>query len=312
MTTQKSNKGHFIGVITANKQIGCEFYRLGLQLEGTGAKAFAKLKPGQFAQLDLSNTPLPPADKIPEHLADTAQRNIILRRPFSFCDITIKSNKVLAEILYCVVGPASLRMTTLSKGDTINIIGPLGNGFSVPKNKKTALLVIGGMGAGPLLHLAKTLKGNNPKIKTIAFVGAKTECYLPFKVKKTSRKLKFTLEDFAKEKIKTLVTTDDGSLGIKGFVTDCLKDWLNCQRPSATDTIIYGCGPEAMLAETAEIGQKYNIDCQISMERIMACGFGVCQSCAVECKDSVTGGTFYKMCCKDGPVFESKEVVFER
>jgi len=76
------------------------------------------------------------------------------------------------------------------------------------------------------------------------------------------------------------------------------------------NTIIYSCGPEAMLKQISEIAKKRDIDCQISMERMMACGIGLCQSCAVECKANDSNETVYKLCCKDGPVFESREVVF--
>ena len=76
------------------------------------------------------------------------------------------------------------------------------------------------------------------------------------------------------------------------------------------DMIIYGCGPEPMLARVAEIAKRKKIDCQVSMERRMACGIGVCQSCAVECRVAESNETIYKLCCEDGPVFDSREVVF--
>ncbi|MHC4336490.1 MAG: ferredoxin reductase domain-containing protein, partial [Planctomycetota bacterium] len=119
-------KGVFLATVKANKQIGQRFYRLRLEFSGVGAEAFAGVKPGQFAQLDLSRTALPAAKDIPDELANTARRNILLRRPFSFTNIAAEENKTLADILYCVVGPASLRMTTLSAGDSVSIIGPLG------------------------------------------------------------------------------------------------------------------------------------------------------------------------------------------
>ncbi|MHC4462839.1 MAG: ferredoxin reductase domain-containing protein, partial [Planctomycetota bacterium] len=149
-----TKRGVFSATVCANRQIGERFYRLGLEFSETCAKAFADSKPGQFAELDLSNTALPSAETIPADLVDAAGRRILLRRPFSFCDITTKKNKTFADILYCVVGPATLRMTTLAAGDSVSIIGPLGNGFRMPEGKKTALLVVGGMGAGPLEHLA--------------------------------------------------------------------------------------------------------------------------------------------------------------
>jgi dihydroorotate dehydrogenase electron transfer subunit len=306
LNSHSFNKGTFDVLVTSNKKIGERFYRISLVFEGKGGTAFAKTSAGQFAELDLSTTALPPLDTISENLRDTAERKILLRRPFSFCDVTTKSGKTLVEILYCVVGPASLRMTTLSKGDSISVTGPLGNGFSVPKNKKIALLATGGMGAGPLIHLAKTLKQNYPDIKVTAFVGAKTAKELPFeKIRKSEP------TDFARYNVKSIISTDDGSMGVRGLVTYCLTEWLDENKSAAKDIIIYSCGPEMMLARMAEIAQKYNVDCQISMERMMACGIGVCQSCAVECKVSGSRETVYKLCCKDGPVFDSREVVFE-
>ena len=120
----------------------------------------------------------------------------------------------------------------------------------------------------------------------------------------------FSLAEFAKYGIESHLATDDGSVGFAGFVTDALIERLKTNPHSAPDTIIYSCGPEQMLAKIAQIAQEHNIDCQLSMERRMACGIGLCQSCAVECKIDDSNQTVYKMCCKDGPVFDSKEVVF--
>ena len=159
-----NNKGPFSGVVSTNKQIGQRFYRLSLGFEKDGAKAFAKVRPGQFAQLDLADAPLPPSKDIPEDLVDAARRKILLRRPFSFCDVISKKGETIADILYRVVGPATLRMTTLSAGDSVSVIGPLGNGFWVPDDKKMALLVAGGMGAGPLLHLAQAITADHPDV----------------------------------------------------------------------------------------------------------------------------------------------------
>ena len=310
-----SDRGVFKAAVSSNKQIGERFYRLRLEFSGDGASAFADFKPGQFAELDLSGTALPSAENIPEDLLDAAGRKILLRRPFSFTDVTIDRDKTFAELLYCVVGPATLRMTTLSSGDSVSVIGPLGNGFRIPSDKKTALLVAGGMGVPPLLHLAKVLTADfrATMIEVIAFAGAKTEKELPFEgqLDEISQQLGFSLPEFAGYGIESRLATDDGSAGSHGFVTDCLTEWLGQANDlAAKDTVIYSCGPEAMLARVAEIAEDKKIDCQVSMERVMACGIGLCQSCAVECKVNGSNETIYKMCCKDGPVFDSKEVVF--
>jgi dihydroorotate dehydrogenase electron transfer subunit len=203
-------------------------------------------------------------------------------------------------------------MTTLARGDSISVIGPLGNGFNLPKDKKAALLVAGGMGAGPLLHLSKVLSESLDKMEVIAFAGAKMAEELPFekRLDEISQGLGFSLAEFAKFGIKSLVSTDDGSAGFEGPVTECLQEWLGESRLTGKDMIIYGCGPEAMLSKLAEIAEEQKIDCQVSMERMMACGTGLCQSCAVECKVDGSNKTIYKMCCTDGPVFDSREVVF--
>jgi dihydroorotate dehydrogenase electron transfer subunit len=309
-----STKGVFETIVSSNKHIGHRFYKLRLEFSGGGARAFADFQPGQFAELDLSGAALPSTENIPEDLLDTAGRKILLRRPFSFTDVTTEKNKTFADLLYCVVGPATLRMTTLSSGDTLSIIGPLGNGFSVPDGKKTALLIVGGMGVPPLLHLAKhlTADARTKRIDVIAFAGAKTAKELPFEgqLDDISQQLGFSLPEFAKYGIESMVATDDGSAGYHGLVTDCLAEWLGQSRPDNNSTILYACGPEPMLARVAEIAQDKNIDCQLSMERRMACGIGLCQSCTVECKVNNSNETIYKMCCKDGPVFDSKEVVF--
>lgn len=307
-----ANKGVFSAFVRANKQIGHRFHRVTLEFSGAGAKAFANSGPGQFAELDLSGTALPAAEAIPEDLVDAAWRKILLRRPFSFTDVTIKGDKTFVDILYCVVGPASLRMTTLSAGDSVSVIGPLGNGFWVPEGKKTALLAAGGMGAPPLQHLAKVLTVDYPDIEVIAFAGAKTAKELPFesRLDEISQQLGFSLAEFAQYGIESLVATNDGSMGFTGPVSDCLVEWLGQSASAGEDMIIYSCGPEAMLTRVAKIAQKRKIDCQVSMERRMACGIGLCQSCAVECKADSPGETVYKLCCKDGPVFDGREVVF--
>jgi len=307
-----ASKGVFSASVCANKQIGQRFYRLGLQFEGAGCEAISLAKPGQFAQLDLADAPLPPVEAIPEELVDASRRKVLLRRPFSFADVVSKGDKTVVDILYGVVGPATLRMTRLSAGDSVSVIGPLGNGFRVPESKKRVVLVMGGMGAGPLEYLAKVLTADFGDIEVIAFAGAKTAKELPFEkpLDKISQQLGFWLAEFARYGVTSQVATDDGSAGFSGLVTDCFAEWLGQHRSGGADMIIYSCGPEQMLARVAEIAQEQKIDCQVSMERMMACGIGVCQSCAVECRVDGSNETIYKLCCEDGPVFNGREIVF--
>lgn len=299
----KIKKGPFWAKVCGHKQTGRTFYKLSLELTGDGAKSFSKTIPGQFVQIDLSTIALPPIETIPDEFAQQSRRGLLLRRPFSFCDVTTKKEKTIAEILYCVVGPASLRMTTLKNGDRVNIIGPLGNGFTMPKGKKAALLVSGGMGCPPLLHLLNLIKRDYPAITAYVFIGAKSKADLPCPevAKEYSGKKKEPV---------MLLSTEDGSAGTKGLVTELLENWLDKSGYAAKDIIIYSCGPEAMLSRVAGISKERKIDCQISMERMMACGIGVCQSCAIECRLPDSRNTIYKLCCKDGPIFDAKEIIF--
>ena len=306
MSTDRWVKRVLRATVVSNVSIAPLYYRLKLEFNDESAKALSWVVPGQFIEIELSRLSLPPFKAIPENLLDCAQRQIILRRPFSFSDITVYGDlRVCAEVLFCALGPGTLRMTTLSKGDELGIIGPLGNGFSVSKGKTLALLIAGGMGAPPLQHLAGYLRSNRPEMELAAFAGAKSVGDLPFIVKGSE------LEEFSRFGIETHIATDDGSAGFKGFVTEYVTDWFKKRCPPALDTIIYSCGPEAMLAAVAKLAKENNIDCQISMERMMACGIGICQSCAVEVKVAGQSCSEYKLCCKDGPVFESKDVVFE-
>jgi dihydroorotate dehydrogenase electron transfer subunit len=297
-STQK--KGDFTAVVCSNERIGRGIGRVSLRFSGDGARAFADAKPGQFAQLDLSGASLPAAETIPEELADSAKRKPLLRRPFSFTDVRAEGSETIVDILYNVVGPSTLRMETLSTGDCLSVIGPLGNGFRIPEGKKHALLAAGGMGTPPIQHLAKVLAGVFPEIKVTVFAGAKSK-----------EKLTIEFDKFSECNIEPVVSTDDGSAGLTGFVTVHLEKLLAEEKPIAEETIIYSCGPEEMLARVAAISAEAKIDCQVSMERRMACGIGLCQSCAVECKTQ-TSETIYKLCCIDGPVFDADEVVFSR
>ncbi|MCX5632721.1 MAG: dihydroorotate dehydrogenase electron transfer subunit [Phycisphaerae bacterium] len=313
MAETQFQKAIFTASVSYNKAIGKHFFNLRLELNGSAAEIFRKALPGQFTELDLSRLALPAEEQIPDELSECSQRQILLRRPFSFTNIEYSGSKVILEILYCVLGPATLRMKTLKPSDKINLIGPLGNGFKISSDKKLAILVAGGMGAPPLQHLAKELKDKCPGTETIVFAGAKNISQLPYydiKLEKISQEPAFVLDEFAKHNVKALISTDDGSAGFKGFVTEMLKNWLKSKKPDSGKTIIYACGPEAMMSSAAAISSEFNIPCQVSLERLMACGTGLCQGCAVRYINKQTKETGYKLCCKDGPVFWADEVVW--
>ena len=308
------NKKILAATVCFNTQIGKSYYRLGLDFGEAGVVSFGGCKAGQFAELDLAGVSVPSKERIPAELVDVSGRNILLRRPFSFADVNVAGGKAIVEVLYCPVGPASVRMTNLAEGDSVSVIGPLGSGFGEPEEKKAAIFVAGGMGAGPLEYLAKVIAVKYPDMEMIAFVGARSREELPYE--DLPEKIEPGEGEWPREfsgcRAKCFVAADDGSAGFKGLVTECLSQWLDKCCLDSEDMIIYSCGPEVMLAAVAKIADEKSIECQVSMERRMACGIGLCQSCAVEVRGSDQQQKVYKLCCKDGPVFDVRQIIFQR
>ncbi len=309
---EAAKKGVFEAEVLSNQPIRQCYYRLNLQFDVKGSALFKDVIPGQFLELDLSSVSLPPHFHIPPHLKESAEKLVFLRRPFSFSDVINSGSKgdcVKVEILYCVLGPATVRMMTLKAKDRISVIGPLGNGFSIPEGISRAVLMAGGMGAPPILHLASYLKKNYPACSVVSFVGARTCEDLPFTVRIGNVK-GLVLDEFESIQVPSFIATDDGSAGYRGFVTDHTRQWLQKNTVEPAQTVLYACGPEPMLAGAARLADDFSLPCQVSMERMMGCGIGLCQSCAVEVKTAALD-TKYQLCCKEGPVFDARRVVFQ-
>ena len=302
-------KADFTATVISNRPVTERFYKLSVRLDEVGSEMFARCVPGQFAEFRVGGLGLPSAERIDDRLSDSAGRNIILRRPFSFSEVRIGGNAVEIDVLYGVVGGGTLRMTTLAEGDKIDVIGPLGNGFTIHKSTKTALLIGGGTGTPPVQHLSKYLKENRPGIDTTVFVGARSKGDLPLDIQ-TEDDGEDVIAEFAKLSINYIIATDDGSSGFKGVVTEAVKTFIERKGLDAQDTVIYACGPEPMLKAAVKLAVEYGMECQVSMERMMACGIGLCQSCAIEVKKDGGAETEYKLCCKDGPVFLGNKLQF--
>ena len=222
-------------------------------------------KPGQFVQIKVSSTNTP-----------------LLRRPFSFHKI----GNGTFEVLYHVVGKGSQILSKAKKGGQLNIIGPLGNGFEIRKDK-IAVLIGGGCGSAPLYCLEEELK--RLKIESHFFMGASTNGLL------------LCQSDLARLKTKIYISTDDGSCGEKCNVAALYSSYLSSF--DKKKTVIYACGPKPMLKAVKDIALKENIPCQVSLEEHMACGIGACLGCVVK---TVNGN---KRVCKDGPVFDAKDLI---
>lgn len=227
-----------------------------------------KAKPGQFV-----------------HIACGRNKSFILRRPISIHN----ANESNFEILFRVIGDATKSLAEVEVGDYIDVIGPLGNGFELKNNP---LIIAGGMGIAPLYFLLQAFLKKD--IKPTLIHGA------------LNSKELYQREEIAGLGLDYKIATDDGSMGHKGLVTDLLQSRFQTSDLSAGRhgfrLQVYSCGPEPMLKAVAKICNENNINCQLSLERYMACGVGACLSCVCETKEG------YKRVCKEGPVFKTEEL----
>lgn len=205
----------------------------------------------------------------------------LLPRPISICEINKENNSL--RIVYRVVGGGTTEMSGYKEGDTIDILGPLGNGFM--KRNKKAILIGGGIGIPPMLQLAKELK-DSCEVQIVA--GYRDELFLTDELNNNGN---------------LYIATEDGSVGTKGTVIDAIKE------NNITADVIYACGPTPMLRAIKEYAAENNIEAQISLEEKMACGIGACLACVCKSKEKDHHSNVNnKRICKDGPVFLAQEV----
>ena len=244
-------------VVTRNHHITDDYFAIYLKCP----VSLPGILPGQFAEVLVSNS-----------------TTTYLRRPFSIYDADYEKNEL--SLLIKKVGDGTAALSKLIEGDVLNLVYPLGNSFSMPSGKK-ALLVGGGVGIAPMLMLAKLLhsKGYKPDV----LIGGRTaddiiepEKYEPYG--------------------KVFITTDDGSAGEKGMVTQHSLFAEDIKTYSA----IYACGPDPMMKAVGRIAATHDIPCEISLENTMACGIGACLCCVVE---TIEGD---KTTCMEGPVFDTR------
>jgi dihydroorotate dehydrogenase electron transfer subunit len=231
-------------------------------------EAAATALPGHFLMLRVSDNMDP-----------------LLARPLGVASIPTRST---IEILYRIAGRGTSLLTRIEAGHTLQFLGPLGKGFPMPKKGATAVLVAGGSGFPPLQFLSQYAE-----VPVHLFVGSRyKECLPPTGVLKRFRENCATVH----------VATEDGSMGVKGMTTDILNAFLT-KMEKKTHLVIYACGPHPMLAAVSKIAAEHSIPCYVSMEERMGCGLGACMGCSIPMK---AGG--YKRACKEGPVFDSRDV----
>ena len=199
-----------------------------------------------------------------------------LRRPISVCDV----DATTVTIVYKVVGGGTEQMSEMPVGTVLDVLTGLGNGSDLVPSGDKPLLLGGGVGVPPLYNLAKRLIERGKKVTVVLGFNTKDEIFYE--------------NEFKALGAETYVTTADGSYGIKGFVTDAIKD--------LDYTYFYTCGPEPMLKAVYKTSKTSG---QMSFEERMGCGFGACMGCS--CK-TLTG---YKRICKDGPVMKKEEILWE-
>jgi len=222
----------------------------------------------------------------------------LLRRPFSVCGLpgTFDDGAEHGlQLLVKVVGKGTALLCALKAGAPLLVLGPLGNGFSPPSGPEIRpLIVAGGIGCAPFPALLASLRGH--ATAATMFYGAATKNDLPL------------LDWFRSRTAETVVTTDDGSLGRHGLVTEPLQEALQASDPAAVK--IYACGPEPMLKAVARIALKRGIDCELSLEAHMACGFGACLGCVVPAHHESGKGIEYRRVCMEGPVMKPEDLAW--
>jgi dihydroorotate dehydrogenase electron transfer subunit len=216
-----------------------------------------------------------------------------LPRAFSIYRIARQGDSpAVVEILYKGLGKGTQYLARMEPSQEVEVLGPLGNAFTLPDGDARPVLVAGGIGVPPIAALARQFRISNFEFRNVeVFLGGKTSEDI------------LCVKDFEEAGAGVHITTEDGSLGRRGLITDFLRPFLITHHGSRFT--IYTCGPPGMLVAVARLAEECAIPCQVSVEANMACGFGACMGCAIEVKaDAKT----YKLVCKDGPVFDSREI----
>lgn len=251
--------------VTANERLHQNYCLLKLTVE----QPLPEMFPGQFVEVRVDNSP-----------------STFLRRPISINYVDKQANELW--LLIQLVGEGTRKLAEARVGDIINVMLPLGNGFTIPSSEergKKLLLIGGGVGTAPMLYLGAWLKtaGFEPTF----LLGARSQNDL------------LQLEQF-RTYGEVFVTTEDGSMGEKGYVTN------HSLLKNTHFDHIYTCGPKPMMMAVARYASAENIDCEVSLENTMACGLGACLCCVEKLKDE------HHVCvCTEGPVFNIKKLSWQ-
>ena len=301
-------RGVFTADVVSNEAVCEDHFRLTVSTAD-----FPVTQPGQFVQALCRPDEAPAPGELLEWSDDKApaltQRQLLarqpmLRRPFSIGGRRERGGTSELDIIYCVKGAGTEWLKTLQPGQTVNLLGPLGNCFSISSEKSVAALVGGGVGVPPMLYLAQALQAAGRQ--TVAFIGARSGNRIPGKLSSDG-----SVEEFATFGAQTIIATDDGSLGHHGMVGEAFSNWLETSGVDPAQVVVYSCGPEPMMQSVAYIALAAGCECELSLERYMACGMGTCQSCVCKLRDDSDQGWAYKLCCTDGPIFNAGDIIWD-
>jgi dihydroorotate dehydrogenase electron transfer subunit len=229
------------------------------------------------------------------HLRCEDAQDPLLRRPFSFWDVTPRSDGATdVELLYTVVGRGTELLAAKQPGDTVGFLGPLGIGFT-PSEAPTWVFVAGGVGIVPFYLFAKQAFASGRRPRILLLFGGRTESML------------YGIDDFPGIGVETFVATEDGSRGRKGLVTALLDETL--PKLDRSRVMLYTCGPDRMMDAVVRIARRESIRCEVSMERRMGCALGACAACVVKVRDG--DDWRYSRICIEGPTYDESRLVLE-
>ncbi|ABQ26339.1 dihydroorotate dehydrogenase electron transfer subunit [Geotalea uraniireducens] len=269
----------FKSMIISNIEVSPGYFKMRM----TAPPAVRSATPGQFIMVRVRDAIDP-----------------LLRRPFGIFDLgtfatayTDCGTQTYFEILYKVVGKGTEMLSTLHQGDHLDILGPLGKGFMPGDPSGEKILVGGGVGMAPLYYLAKEMVKTS---KVRLFAGGRNKEDI------------LCITEFERLGVETYVSTDDGTLGASGLVTEVLEKHLS---ESIDNKTIFACGPFPMLRAIAAIAGRHDIPCQVSLEAYMACGVGACLGCVMKGRNHSNETPDYRCVCKDGPVFDYRDLQWD-
>ena len=267
------------GEVLSHKKYGDAFHSLTIVAPDIGERVI----PGQFINIRCGR-----------------DRSFILRRPFSIYRVHKRGGWASTiEIVFDLRGPGTRYLSELRSHSIIDLMGPLGRGFSLPNDRAHCLLVGGGIGAAPLFFLADELRNEGHRVDVV--LGARSSRLLlnPIDVRRLASVYR--------------ITTDDGSAGQKGRVTDALSEMIDrCE-----SDVVYTCGPHPMLAAVAGVCVDKKVPVQVAVEELMGCGFGVCMTCVIPVRPAkarrgnAANEINYQRSCTEGPVFNGASVVWD-